>query len=480
LPGLAAIVASGCAPRFHLAFETAHFRYYVEQGVAPPCAGAADWIERFGRAVAEFEEEDPDGVEKASYFQYASFEELVAEGCASGSGCTAGLTVRASFPLDRHEIVHTYTHRIGDPPSFLQEGLAGVLDCVPIRDSPQWAPAPPLDDVVTSEAFLAGIASGRNVIQSAEYFMRWLLEAHGKAPVLKLLRSLPWGASRDEVDAAFRDVLGESLADAFASWRASRWVSLPSADAACIFALEGSAGPIAGVDGDWVSLTPRCQDDQFTPYDQVRVDVPLEGAWIELQSDTGAATATYSVDMFGAEGVSIADSVQVPAEAQSLIVPDVPPGTYFLSVRGPGQPLGVRVHDRAPLVDRPGEAPIALAVGATLNYVASAPDVACSQAAWCPGAALDILPSSDGALDGQAVFSSPYGYELPDGAVQMVGGQLISPDLLVCASGDTSCSTAPSPTPLRAGSPVRIGMHFKAESATGLWQATLVDDPVKP
>jgi hypothetical protein len=52
--------ASGCAPRFHLAFETPHFEYYVEAGASDPCPGAADWIERYGAAVAQFMGQDPD------------------------------------------------------------------------------------------------------------------------------------------------------------------------------------------------------------------------------------------------------------------------------------------------------------------------------------------------------------------------------------------------------------------------------------
>jgi hypothetical protein len=39
----------------------------VEGGVAPPCAGAAAWIESYGAAVAQFMGQDPDVPEKTQY-----------------------------------------------------------------------------------------------------------------------------------------------------------------------------------------------------------------------------------------------------------------------------------------------------------------------------------------------------------------------------------------------------------------------------
>ena len=152
-------LASGtrCAPRFHLAFETAHFQYYVEDGVIPPCAGAAEWIESYGKAVAEFMGQDAEVKDKTQFYQYLTISEVLAEGCVAAN-CTTGVTVRAVTPLSRHEIVHTYTDRIGSPPLFLEEGLATALGCE-LDDLPTNASVAPLEEAVTTDVFLQDVAA---------------------------------------------------------------------------------------------------------------------------------------------------------------------------------------------------------------------------------------------------------------------------------------------------------------------------------
>jgi hypothetical protein len=98
-------------------------------------------------------------------------------------------------------------------------------------------------------------------------------------------------------------------------------------------------------------------------------------------------------------------------------------------------------------------------------------------AVFCPGAALDILPSEDGALINQTLKSPPILYSSGGSITVVAPAKVVSPALFVCqpASAGGACTAAPASLPLQAGVLVRLGMQFPDPEGLGLSEATLVD-----
>ena len=215
------LAACGDGPVFTKLFTTEHFVYYVEEGAAPPCDGTDQWLERYYNANASFLGATlPHGV-RIVYYLARSEETLQWFGCPPGASCTDGTTIRSTFPVNSHEIVHANASLLGMPPFLFAEGLADILSCMNgIDTNGPLDIFDPVEQLVETEAFI----DWRNANPFSTYtasasFVRHLIDTFGSLRFLSFYSRAPWNGSRQEIEDVFRAEFGESLDDAFADWR---------------------------------------------------------------------------------------------------------------------------------------------------------------------------------------------------------------------------------------------------------------------
>jgi len=161
--------------------------------------------------------------------RYELFEDLDAlrdnSPCSHFSGgCAAEGVVYSIAGADTHELVHAVAAAIGTPPKFLSEGLA-VMFSEPFSSQdtflvPELVGDLDLVDALTDDGWQRGAATDvSSIYKAASGFARYLVDTFGKEKYLALYAGLRRGASRDEVEKAFGDALGQSASDTVATWR---------------------------------------------------------------------------------------------------------------------------------------------------------------------------------------------------------------------------------------------------------------------
>lgn len=152
----------------------------------------------------------------ASYYRYASAQEVAAGTGHYADGVTFAGQVHSTRACHDHELVHLVAAQMGDPGRFFQEGLAVALgdDSRGLRTTARKALAgrPAL-------AFVSGF-DGQD--QTAAYavagtFVRHLIDTQGMDKVRTFYR-----ASRSEsgMRSSFAATFGQELEPALAAWRA--------------------------------------------------------------------------------------------------------------------------------------------------------------------------------------------------------------------------------------------------------------------
>jgi hypothetical protein len=240
----------------------AHFRYHAHADDPWVCDGTLDELERdFAAITAELGIAWPGG-DRVDYFKFRSSAELTATGVcqAAGVACTADGAVFAPELLNEHELVHAYLARVGQPPTFVEEGIAVVLSCRPGQFSADVLAAAA---AVTGPALAAWSRDPAAVLPlyaAAATLVRDLLARFGAAAFLDYYRR---AAKKDPtaVDAAFAAAFGAgidaSLAAAQASLGAGTFCADPFACGAPPLDLGGAAAAVedrCGVDTSYRTL----------------------------------------------------------------------------------------------------------------------------------------------------------------------------------------------------------------------------------
>ena len=153
----------------------------------------------------------------ASYYRYASAQEVAAGTGYYAAGVTFAGEVHSTHACHDHELVHLVAAQMGDPGRFFNEGLA-----VALTDDPRTlrrAAKKALADGQPLTRFVAGFDAQD---QDAAYavagaFVRHLIDTGGMEKVRALFL-----ASRSEtgLPGAFAATFGHGLEDALGTWRA--------------------------------------------------------------------------------------------------------------------------------------------------------------------------------------------------------------------------------------------------------------------
>ena len=153
----------------------------------------------------------------ASYYRYESAQEVAAGTGHYAAGVTFAGQVHTTRACHDHELVHLVAAQMGDPGRFFQEGLA-----VALGDEPRGLRQAAKKALSGGQPLTRWVAGFDGQDPDAAYavagtFVRHLIDTQGMDKVRALFR-----ASRSEAGAprAFAATFGQSLEDAFATWRA--------------------------------------------------------------------------------------------------------------------------------------------------------------------------------------------------------------------------------------------------------------------
>jgi hypothetical protein len=200
---------SAALPGFTLAATTPRLSFYT-RGPAVDVAGIEASLTRIEGTLGTHL------AGHASYYRYASAQEIAAGTGHYADGVTFAGQVHSTRQRHDHELVHLVAAQMGDPGRFFQEGLAVALgdDAHGLRKTAKKAlsGAPVARFVTAFDAQDQGAAYA-----VAGTFVLHLIDAYGIDKVRAFYR-----ASRSEaaVRAAFAATFGQDLDPALATWRA--------------------------------------------------------------------------------------------------------------------------------------------------------------------------------------------------------------------------------------------------------------------
>lgn len=456
----AAAIGCGDETRFSLAFETAHFRYHVAEGVTPPCGETAQWLERDYQAFSEFlGVSDGPGV-KMDYYLYGGEDAVRAHCGGNASACTDHASIYSWFPVDDHELVHAIGSYVGYPPYLFQEGLATMLGSrspnTPGQRSDPWEP---LERLTTTTAFITWVDThGFHVYAAATKLVRMLCDRFGTEAFMAFYGSLPVYANAVTISAAARLRFGESIETLIEEMRAL---------------------PPTYYDESARHVMP-CHEAKLVA--GAEVDVPLVcarngiGAEAVVAFSAGAAPTellfdgvTVDIEILRCEGGTLTDAwthvdPSDPEPRGARVVLDVPPGDYVATVHAlvPGPmivrsiPSAVTFDRRACTADRGA---IELAPGYPVIVASRWRTDPCAGAPWCPGLAWDVLPTTTGQVDASGLLD-----EVPNQLYACPASCPADPTA-ACTAQPVAAATAPVRLPAMAASPLHLGADHSSNDS---------------
>lgn len=196
--------------------EGIHVRVAADHGLEI-CAGTLVHMDRFVSDLsAEFGVSPPTGDSRFKFYWLEAADFSARSGCSEGrDGCERGGEVfSVSAPLN-HELVHEVTHQLGHAPPFFVEGLAVVYQGLGAILRP---PESSVSDVLRT---LEATDSMAVDYSAAGAFTAFLIERHGLDAFLAVYAGLERRSDRNSIDATFREVLGVSLENSEAEFRAA-------------------------------------------------------------------------------------------------------------------------------------------------------------------------------------------------------------------------------------------------------------------
>lgn len=418
---LSLAACGGEEPVFTKLFTTEHFVYYAEEGVTPPCDGTDQWLERYYTANAKFLGAALPPGERIEYYHHASRESLPLFGCPpTAIGCAAGTTIRSTFELHPHEIVHANASLLGDPPFLFQEGLAEIMGCQELGDLDGPAEIPePIEKLVESAAFKDWVAAnGYRVYGASASFVRYLIDTFGTSSFLSFYERARRGDSREEIEAVFQAEMGSGLDDAFSDWRAK---PLPYGSELCLRIMDCDPSMPPLVDAE---VAMGCGPSGVHGKTLLRFEVPTERTLRIATEPVPTEPLVFSSVSFYqcADGNVIGKSelaggfqldadlnLQLdPAQPAKAFALDVPPGEYVAWFSAASEArVRVDVEERgSPMRNatcQAAEEPLALDDKHQTILTSRWIERPCN-GPWCPGQSWDVsIGMTRGALEAQAI-----------------------------------------------------------------------------
>lgn len=265
------VVALGCSgdPILEHQFDSEHYEYYASEKV---CSEVPDLLEATHNLLSSYIGSEPTGT--IVYRQ----ESRSGEGCEGNGACYRDGVIHSVFPVHPHEMVHAISDAVGDPPFFLEEGIADVLGCI------GWSGWPTVleKDLVVGELFSNDAFVSRRdedllgTYAIAASFVRFLLDLGGKETFWEFYASVPFAASSQDVLNALTthyEMDGDLIV--------SQWDDqIESADLHCINLLLCDAAPLQS---GTLSSAP-CSTSLFG---DLRRTFEIESETISFRTDLG-------------------------------------------------------------------------------------------------------------------------------------------------------------------------------------------------
>jgi hypothetical protein len=287
-------------------WSSAHFDYRTREGDTSTCADVLDPLEQHFAQLQDYLGFVWPAGAKVTYYKFLDAGDFAAHAdCPPDvGGCAPQTNVETSLGLDEHELVHAYLYPTGYPPWVILEGAAVALSCQ-TRLLASNKPTLTWDQ-------LANVERGTpDVYDAGAWLVGYLLDVYGPQKFMSLYASLAQNASTSDLDAAFRQTFGQSLADV--------WASVLSEDHArndCVW--ECSRAPLA-LDGGAIDSTATCG--------QAYAAHPFM-----LASDATISFSSSSAGlMLGPCGAVSPPETWVVGNPGAIALYDLPAGSYFLA-----------------------------------------------------------------------------------------------------------------------------------------------------
>jgi hypothetical protein len=289
-------------------WESEHFVYQTRAGDSQICPDVLGPLEQHFALLQGYLGFEWAPGAKVTYEKMLNHADYLQHGgCPMDSGaCTDESMVVSASGMDLHELVHAYLDRTGFPPPVLVEGAAVALACIPAI-SDEGKPKESWDQL----AGLNYVTTFDEVYHAGGWLVGYLLRQYDPRLFTTLYGRLPSDADAGTMDAAFRDVYGQSLA---AIWAAALADTAPHQ--VCLWQCSQSPVPL---DGTPVATDRVCGLDVFH-------SLAIASTSVVGITSTGAEVYVESCDQtplgngFGNPGV--------------LNLYDLPPGSYYVVSSG--------------------------------------------------------------------------------------------------------------------------------------------------
>ena len=289
-------------------WESAHFTYATRASDISVCPDILESLEENFALLQSYLGFDwPPGV-KITYEKMAGQADYQAHGGCSLPGrdaCTIESTVISVEAFHLHELVHAALWQTGFPPLALVEGVAVVLSCGAAQFASQ---KPSLTwDQLASLDYNSG--SMEEVYAAGTWLVGYLLRHFDPRLFTSVYARLPSDADAGTMDAAFRDVYGQSLESIWAA-------ALAESQPADVCLWQCSRPPLP-LDGTPVATAGVCGTvDLFHPF-------TLASAAPVALTSTAAALQLHACN----DRTALPDEWAGPGV---LGLYDLPPGSYFV------------------------------------------------------------------------------------------------------------------------------------------------------
>jgi hypothetical protein len=287
-------------------WQSEHFDYQTRAGDSQICSDVLGPLEQHFALLQDYLGFGWPPGGKVTYEKMRDFADLMQHGgCLPESGgCTLESMIRSPNAMDLHELVHAYLWQTGFPPPVLIEGAAMTIACSPPlsgeKPTESWDQLAALnyDEATRAEAYVAGT-----------WLVGYLLTQYDPRLFTTLYGRLDFTADANAMDAAFREVYGQSLA--------AIWAAVLADTAPHQVCLWQCSGPPAPVDGTKVATEGGVCGILDT----------FHSLTVASSSVVGVSSTAASVGLGSCDQTPL-DLTQHPPGTLNLY--DLPPGSYFV------------------------------------------------------------------------------------------------------------------------------------------------------
>lgn len=195
-------------------WESAHFSYLTRASDSQICPDVLGPLEEHFALLQDYLGFDWAPGAKVTYEKMVDATDLAQHGdCIDFPACTLNSMVESPSGMDLHELVHAYLRPTGYPPPVLIEGAAVVLACAS-QEFGQPKPTQPWDQLAALD-YSPGTRA--EVYSAGAWLVGYLLAHYDPRLFTTIYHRLPSSTDAGSMDAAFRDVYGDTLASIWAA-----------------------------------------------------------------------------------------------------------------------------------------------------------------------------------------------------------------------------------------------------------------------